>query len=225
MGSMKPRDLLLLLMLPSVSVGASFPRARATGALEPLICADAPLSRLDDTLARRYRDALARSPSQDTVRRHQRAWLAGTRNRCGDRTCLTAAYEQRIAALAKTGGAQPGTPPPLTPEALYTSLNLRSFPSAIGPRLKTFCESYPKDFFPRGGATFGQDRLDLAAGDEYWRVRIVGKNRVAISTDITSGTLRESATYTLHYDRQAGDWRAKGPVIPVATDCRPFASP
>src|SRR5215831_576944 len=81
---------------------ASFDCAKASTAIEKMICADARLSALDDNLARSYSAALERS-SQDErarLRREQAAWLK-YRDACepADRSCVIARYGERLRNL------------------------------------------------------------------------------------------------------------------------------
>ena len=79
---------------------ASFDCAKASSALERLICDDPDLDSLDSQLAGTFEGALDRSLEPAAVRAGQRAWLR-TRETCnGDAACLRAAYAKRIAALS-----------------------------------------------------------------------------------------------------------------------------
>jgi uncharacterized protein YecT (DUF1311 family) len=103
---------------------ASFPCAKATGAVETTICSDARLSRLDEQLGRAYAAAAralgatpaGRSGGPDDgtaapLRESQRAWLA-ERDRCGTAVpCLKRRYERRIAVLGF--GPDPDAPGPV----------------------------------------------------------------------------------------------------------------
>src|SRR5215831_2287696 len=77
---------------------ASFDCAKASTAVEKLICSDAKLSELDGRLAAAYRRALATPAVAQRVKQDQRVWLAD-RNRCADAACLTNAYQRRLASL------------------------------------------------------------------------------------------------------------------------------
>jgi uncharacterized protein len=105
---------LLAFPLAAQAKAASFDCAQAARPLEKLICADADLSRLDDDMTGRYRNALARlSPAgQAILRQGQRDWISFTRTHCearigkpansfgGDaRQCLENEYKGRIRLL------------------------------------------------------------------------------------------------------------------------------
>lgn len=90
--------LLALLSSSSAAFAASFNCGKARSKVERLICADAKLSKLDNTLQEAY-EQLGASMSGDRNKRlltAQQKWLRLTRNRCADETCLTTAYQTRI---------------------------------------------------------------------------------------------------------------------------------
>jgi len=104
-----------LLVVSADVVGASFDCAKASTAIEKMICSDAELSDLDGRLAQGYRSALERAASPDAAKAAQRAWLTAERNRCADVACLKAAYRRRIEALGKVdAGGKDATPPSFT---------------------------------------------------------------------------------------------------------------
>lgn len=86
-------------LVPPASA-ANFDCAKAATAVEMAICADAELSKLDEILDATFEQAWVRSKDQAALKSRQRAWLRDTRDACADATCLKAAYEARISALA-----------------------------------------------------------------------------------------------------------------------------
>ena len=78
---------------------ASFDCNKASTPVERVICADPNLSNLDEQMKAIY-TPLAKN-SRETVL-SQRDWLRYGRNTCGDLTCLTTQYQQRITEL-RTG--------------------------------------------------------------------------------------------------------------------------
>ena len=96
----------LLITGSAVVNAASFPCDKATTPVEKMICGNADLSMLDDTMGRYYagaREALGRG--QACLVADQRSWLRGARNACKDAACLSRTYLQRLAVL---DGLQPG---------------------------------------------------------------------------------------------------------------------
>ena len=89
----------LLTLFAETVAGASFNCARASTAVEKMICADPSLSRLDERLAAQYAAAMEHADS-GLLRSGQRAWLRETRPACDDAACLRLAYRQRIEELA-----------------------------------------------------------------------------------------------------------------------------
>jgi len=103
-----PAALLLAVCAASsvVADAASFPCDKATTPVEKMICGNADLSMLDETMGRYFagaREELGRG--QACLVTDQRSWLRGTRNACKDAACLSRTYLQRLAVL---DGLQPG---------------------------------------------------------------------------------------------------------------------
>jgi uncharacterized protein len=93
---------------------ASFDCAKASTAVEKLICSDAKLSELDAHVAQAYRQALATPAAAQRVKPEQRRWLA-ERNKCTDVACLTAAYQKRLSDLAAPASAKAAAKPDREP--------------------------------------------------------------------------------------------------------------
>ena len=90
-----------LLLSPAIAYSASFDCAKAWHPVEKLICADDQLSRADEILSSRYKDALRFSTIQVELRRQQLEWLNNGRNVCHDIPCLARAYKDRVEQLEK----------------------------------------------------------------------------------------------------------------------------
>jgi len=92
----------------SLANAASFDCAKASTAVEGSVCGNPSLSALDEQLAATYKQARSVSSNPDAILTEQRSWIK-TRNACGANiSCLTAAYQQRIAALTpNTQSTQP----------------------------------------------------------------------------------------------------------------------
>lgn len=66
-----------------------------------LICGDAELARVDNTLTEIYYKKLKASADKTRLRADQRAWLRNSRNVCGDKACLLRSYHLRIDELKR----------------------------------------------------------------------------------------------------------------------------
>lgn len=99
------RIIVVLALLAHPAAAASFDCAKASSRIEKMICADAELSKLDETLGELYAQARAQAADPKALKSAQRTWLRDTRDACADAACMKAAYEARIGALAKTGAA------------------------------------------------------------------------------------------------------------------------
>ncbi len=84
--------------LPGAAHAASFDCAKASSANEKRICADAQLSKQDETLHALY----ARLPPSAESKADQRAWLA-QRDTCDSTACLARSYADRIVILRHAG--------------------------------------------------------------------------------------------------------------------------
>jgi uncharacterized protein len=102
MGVARALVVAIIIIAPSVTMGASFDCSKAGTSVEKTICASETLSRLDEQLARAYDSVLLLSDRPATVKSQQKAWLRNIRDKCHDETCLQSAYEHRLAQLAAT---------------------------------------------------------------------------------------------------------------------------
>lgn len=81
---------------------ASFDCGNAASKIEKLICGDDGLSKLDESLSKTYRQALARSGDDKPQEiKEQRQWLKITHMSCKDAACLKELYAKRIHELAE----------------------------------------------------------------------------------------------------------------------------
>lgn len=78
---------------------ASFDCSKATSEVEKLICGDAELSKLDETLIMTYQRVLDRTRKKEEMIESQNQWLENERNECQDAQCIKKAYEIRIKEL------------------------------------------------------------------------------------------------------------------------------
>jgi uncharacterized protein len=87
---------------------ATFDCNKASNFVEKVICSESRLTSMDDQLGRLYKDALAASSNNETLKTEQKAWLS-SRNQCKDSDCIMKAYTDRITALsAMTTPAEAG---------------------------------------------------------------------------------------------------------------------
>ncbi|NEX94488.1 DUF1311 domain-containing protein [Caulobacter sp. 17J65-9] len=92
-------------------VVASFDCAKASTALEKLICSDAALAKADRDLAAAYAAALKQTPAEwrDRLRDTQRGWLASAAAACkADASSCAEYFESRTQALGDTLSAKGG---------------------------------------------------------------------------------------------------------------------
>lgn len=92
----------IIMLAPSVAIGASLNCSKADTSVEKTICASETLSRLDEQVAKAYESVLLVSDRPDVVKSQQKKWLRSGRDKCQDETCLQNAYEHRLAQLAAT---------------------------------------------------------------------------------------------------------------------------
>ena len=112
----------------------------------------------------------------------------------------------------------------LTVEDLYNTFNMRTILSSFGQRLKYYCQSYPADFFAQDEVTMDQatKTLTLSSGNDLWEITILSDNAISVVNQLRKGTYNSYSEYSLHYDREAGDWRADKTFIARDKDCVDF---
>lgn len=119
---------------------ASFDCAKASQLVESLICADAELSGLDDSLAKAYREALANAGDAEGLRSTQRQWIK-SRNACKNKACLLQKYATRLNAL----GAAPAPGEPVTEASALPTKVGGCVDSAISGKATRFEGATPGD--------------------------------------------------------------------------------
>lgn len=98
----RPSVVAIIMVAPSIAIGASFNCSKAGTSVEKTICASKALSSLDEELGKAYGSVILSSDDPDVVKRHQKEWLRNLRDKCQDEICLKNVYEQRLAQLAAT---------------------------------------------------------------------------------------------------------------------------
>ncbi len=91
--------LMIIFLIPSGILAASFDCSKVTSEVEKLICGNDELSKLDESLNNSYLQALEWKDVKDKIIKSQRQWLKNVRNVCKDAECLKSAYETRIKEL------------------------------------------------------------------------------------------------------------------------------
>ncbi len=108
----------------------------------------------------------------------------------------------------------------LTIDSVYEKFNLRSINSSYGQRLKYFCQSYLKEFFPpKHIVAKTATELSLDNGDDVWTIKIIGKNKISVENLIKTGTYGSVSEYDIYFGTETSDWRAKEAVIEVQGKC------
>ncbi|WP_427309128.1 ATP-dependent Clp protease proteolytic subunit [Cupriavidus sp. H39] len=79
----------------------SFDCSKLISVQAQIICGDAELTRVDQTLAEIYDQKIKTSANKARLRADQRAWLRNSRNVCGDKACLQRSYHLRIEELKR----------------------------------------------------------------------------------------------------------------------------
>ena len=84
----------------------SFDCAKAAKAAEKLVCSDDGLKKLDLQLSQVYKQAVAKLGTQEEkyqLQQNEQLWLKERFNECRSASCLSTAYQERIAELAGSG--------------------------------------------------------------------------------------------------------------------------
>jgi uncharacterized protein YecT (DUF1311 family) len=79
----------------------SFDCSKLISVQAQLICGDAELADLDNTLAKVYGQKVKVAANKTRLKADQRAWLRNSRNACGDKACLLRCYRLRIDELKR----------------------------------------------------------------------------------------------------------------------------
>ena len=108
----------------------------------------------------------------------------------------------------------------LTIDDVYQNFNMRSISSSFGQRLRYYCQSYPKDYFPsQYVAEKKSTQITLDNNDDVWVLAIVGKNRISISNKIKTGSYNTVVEHDVFFNPEAADWRTKETFINVPPEC------
>ena len=109
-------------------------------------------------------------------------------------------------------------------ERLYEKLNMRSFSSSFGPRLRYHCESYPYEYFPRDGVRIDSPTsMTLSAGNDTWIISILSPGRIRVDNYITgSGSYSSSKELDVGYFEAHGDIRGTETWIERREGCTPL---
>lgn len=111
----------------------------------------------------------------------------------------------------------------LTPELLATQFNLRTIYSSIGPLLKTYCGSYPVDFFPADSVSYRDNKAIFETDIALFILKVVDENQIKVIDKIKSpGTYYTNKQYDVYFDDKNEEIRAKEAFIPVAKPCEPY---
>lgn len=97
---------LLLITISGLSChahSAGFDCAKASSAVEKMICADTQLSVLDSSLKNAYQQALSNTATPADLKTEQQYWLQEVRDACKDNACLTRVYHLRLDQLNAGG--------------------------------------------------------------------------------------------------------------------------
>jgi len=111
--------------------GGGFDCSKATTSVEKLICSDETVSKLDDELAKVYRQALHDISDKKELKSQQRTWGRKVRNSCKDIACLKLKYDEKISAL-KGSIADAASTFKNNKESPKTSTPDKSKPSLVG---------------------------------------------------------------------------------------------
>ena len=125
-----------------------------------------------------------------------------------------------LSAMMLLSFCMPSQAKDLSIDDVYQSFNLRSINSSYGQRLKHYCQSYLKDYFPASSITEKtKTKMTLESGNDVWVIAIVGKNKINVTNHITKATYLSSNDYELLFNKGTADWRAKETFIDVPALC------
>ncbi|HKD21256.1 MAG TPA: lysozyme inhibitor LprI family protein [Rhizomicrobium sp.] len=214
----------------AATVHASFDCAKATRAIDKLICSDDGLAGLDVKVAAEYKAALAAGVIEnDSLRAQQRAWLAKRDAECLSNSapvvCLKQSYTKRYAQLYATL--------PLAQQALFSEQALATMPGGgtetvvitvpiVPLQDKALAQAHPAErreigfpqgaFSPKGDLfAFAVDNIVSGDPDQIWLYRLADKKLIPATVSPVRG--RSSITIdafffvdgTLYIDGSSGE--------------------
>lgn len=108
--------------------------------------------------------------------------------------------------------------------SLYETLNMRSFASSFGPRLKYYCESYMFEYFPLDGLHVDSPtQMTLVNDEDTWVIEILPDKRIRIENIISGqGSYYSSDELQVEAIMATNDVRAGLTWIEQRTDCKPL---
>lgn len=182
---------------------ASFDCAKATRAVDKLICADADLSNADSALASAYKAAMARAGSDEdrtTLRNSQRLWLQTRDAKClrvvpaAASECLKGEYAARLAQLRRP--IQSATSGPAIVTMADGAL------SAAHPQVRPLLE-FPQGAFSPDGRLFAFAVNQIVSGDmdQVWVYSLPDKKLIAA----TPSPVRDKSDVTIETFVWSGD--------------------
>lgn len=121
---------------PAAGLTPDFDCAKATTAVERMICGDAGLAHLDRQLGDAYRAVqLSLGMAGTCLRDDQRRWLREVRNRCTDADCLERVYHRRFSewSLQLAPGQMPEREEPLPDAFVADALLAMMIPPVAAP--------------------------------------------------------------------------------------------
>ncbi len=128
----------LVFFWSGAAAAQSFDCSKATPPIETAICASADLRAKDNALAGAYARALFTlredATKLDAIKQTQRAWIAGRNRACATdpakiETCLSAAYGERLAAIAQIVAAAPAPTPQAAQSPVAASPQVQPAPA------------------------------------------------------------------------------------------------
>lgn len=122
-----------------------------------------------------------------------------------------------LTACASSDTAQTVAERQITPEEFFNAFNMRTIGSFMWPRLRYYCESYPKDYFnnrkpdERSRDYLGDEDIaklgktllvltpleDGEEFDEVWWIYFEGDNKIELDEIVRSGTINTTSHYKL----------------------------
>ena len=137
--------------------------------------------------------------------------------------CLFVSQSNPVSAQSGSATADSAAFPPEL-ERLYEQLNMRSFTSSYGPRLRYHCESYLSEYFPSNGVRIDSPTsMTLTDGDDTWVVEILSPGRIRVDNYITgSGSYSSTKELDVGFFEAHGDIRSTDTWIERREGCTPL---
>ena len=109
------------------------------------------------------------------------------------------------------------------PYELYAKFNLRTTLSSYSNALKTYCASYPKDFYTKDQVFMpNTDKIIMENELMLLSFEFITQDQVIMVDEVKGGLSKTQRTLTLYYNEDVDEYRTDTFFIEKSEDCKVF---